>query len=315
MSEERLFQMLDEINTKIDKMATKEEVQKTVDSCFDKFVHRLDVVDTKTQSNEARIKKLEDSLQRCEEETMSALEWANNIEQNSRKSSFRIYDLPPDVDGRESMSECRDLVAIMITNELGIQISADDIAVAHRLPKPRNRKGHKVSDAHPMFVRALRMEDAVEIVICAKKKINKAKGKPTIKWDITTKNLKLMSDIFSHPNYEFATYYNGKIYGMTDDNYRVGPIGICKDLTEIYDNRVEAGKFVEPKEDENESTNEDVTPAAATAASNKSKAPKGRGQPSINQSRGGTRPNKGRGTGSVVGSQRYTGTRSSTSGF
>ena len=266
---------------------TKESLDASIASAMVKYEERLTNIEATQTQHATDIVSIKEKLVKCEKANKNSLEFANHAEQYSRKSSIRIFNLEAAVrdDGEmEGMIDCRMLTADFLRNELAMQVSPDEIAVAHRLPKSKNPKFKNMPA--PMFVRFIRLEHKIEVMRKARD-INRDEDKPTTTNDLTTANKDLIKRLYDHQNFKSGWYYNGWIYGLTEDDYKIGPIGVHDDLDSLYDHRDEIGNKIEPTEKSNKKQSESPkknsqsqpTPAHQKANS----APKGKA-PSINKS-------------------------------
>ncbi len=239
---------------------TEEQIKNIVKDSVADLTSRIVTIEANSSSNTEAIKDMKERITELQEENtalharmdkthdavLDLSEIANHAEQYSRKCNINIYNLNPIPDKDEGMHDCRYLVGSMIAAELQIEIPPNDIVVAHRLPKP---KGNKYKDSPaPMFVKFLRLEDKIR-VMAACKEMNKSENKPTIKNDLTTDNRKLLRKIYLHQDFTSGWYYNGRIFSLTTDNYRIGPVGIHANLDDLFKDRKNIGTFIEPKAD------------------------------------------------------------------
>ncbi len=248
-------------------------INKCLDTKLDEINKRITSVESQVNDNHNRILDLETNIDAMKDQlvksesvldntrtmTMASLEQANKLEQYSRKSSVFIFNLNQS-SSDESMLDCRKLVSAMINEHLKIDIHPSKISVAHRLPKRKGFKGPP-----PMYVRFLHIEDKISVMKAARG-INRDESKPSIKHDLTDKNKKLISAIYDHDKFKSGWYYNGNIFALTDDNYKIGPLGIFVNLSELYTKRKEIGQFLPPKDNADNSEKESDYPALASTA-------------------------------------------------
>ena len=180
----------------------------------------------------------------------SSLENNNNLEQYGRKYSIKIFDLKSEKNGSESADECRQLVTKYAKETLEIDIMPDFISAAHRLPKSKHPKFS--NQAPPMYVRFLRLDDKINFLRAYHEK-GKGENKPVVKNDVTVKNRKLLKAIHEDKvHYAYGYYRNGLVFGVTNDHYRVGPIGYLQNLITVWQRRVTDGIYSPPDQDDDE---------------------------------------------------------------
>lgn len=225
----------------------------TMEETMEVHTEEISTLQEDIRSLQSGLDSMKKDLEKWKKNGTASLEQANNMEQYSRKYSIKIFDLKPvTLPGvkYESLNMCRQLVVQYAKGILDLDINSDFICAAHRLPKNKSEKYKH--QPKPMYVKFLRMEDKINFMRAYKER-GIRNDQPVVKNDITPKNMKLLSAIFNDTEqYAYGFYYNGFIYGMTKDFYKMGPIGYLEDLTALFNKRKTAGTYSPPPDEEEE---------------------------------------------------------------
>ena len=95
----------------------------------DNLKSKVDTMRAKIDSLLIKIAEQDSTIAAQEKLTKDALRWSNKIEQYSRRENLKIHGLKV-----EEHEECCEVVARMITKDLGIHLKDGDIAIAHPIP-------------------------------------------------------------------------------------------------------------------------------------------------------------------------------------
>lgn len=255
---------LDDIVSKtiISAMSTlSEEINSRMDLKCQELSERMDVRDSETfemekrlDSAEAKILQIQGELKESnvkikllENRYQSALAYANDNEQYSRKSSLRVYGLP-----FEANENCTAKVVELFNSALNLQLEASDLDSAHRLPA---RRGD--NRPPPIIVKLIRRSHKIEVI----------KQKATIRQytdqrvrvtdDVTRLNSKLITRLNEHPDISSAWFYNGKVFAHVEGCHGRVRVRPFEDIAQV----VHLARRLESERATDESNNSDQSQA------------------------------------------------------
>ena len=194
-----------------------DEINVRMDSKYTELSDRLDGNDVehfdiynRLDTAEARIVKLEGALtesenrgKKLETQYCTAMAYANENEQYSRKSSLRVYGM-----NVEAHEDCARRVAELLNPILHLNLQPADIDSAHRIGRPYNNK------PPPILVKFTHRGHKIA-VIKNRQAIKAATGGVAgirVADDVTKLNMKLMHRLNDHEDIEAAWFYNGKVF-------------------------------------------------------------------------------------------------------
>ena len=206
---------LEEIKTKLNVLATKEELKSELDSAISRFSLRVDqlecrIFDVEKENDNLReeIKQLKlsnDSLEKKirgqDDENLKIRKLQNDHEQYLRRWNVRVFKVPEQAN--ESAEQCIEKCADIFVNKIGVPVAKEDIEVAHRVgtipPVGRPR---------PIIVKFLSRQKR-DLVIFNRKNL-KNKG-VSVGEDLTAVNYRLLREAETHSATLAAWSSHGKI--------------------------------------------------------------------------------------------------------
>ena len=163
-----------------------------------------------------KIAEQDSTIAAQEKLTKDALRWSNKIEQYSRRENLKIHGLKV-----EEHEECCDVVARMITKDLGIHLKDGDIAIAHPIPtRVQKTSADGVPFPPPIIVKFSTAARNRRDEVIKRRRQLKGSGQVVYE-DLTELNAKTLNRVSKHEDIKQAWSVNGKLFGLTQAGKKV----------------------------------------------------------------------------------------------
>ncbi len=190
---------------------------------LEKRVAELEGEKEQMTNMEKRVAELEGEKVHLTNMAQDSLRKANDMEQYSRKYSFRVLGAE-----RQENQSCSSAVHEILKTRLGLsEMKLADIAIAHPLPK---YQGAAASDPAPIYFR-LANPELREPIIKNRKKLKRTGI--TVKDDMTRLNATLLNRTKNHEGVESAWFHNGKVLFKPNGSNRPLQIMPYQDLNGV----------------------------------------------------------------------------------
>lgn len=191
-----------EMEGKLTKLVEMEVKERTVE-----LNNRLDFMVYENGEIKDRLYKVEEELQKERETMHEALEKSNYNEQFSRKNNVKIMGIK-DLE-HETEASLTDKVISVLKEEAKVDIETSEIMAIHRIPSRHDPK--------PVLMKL--KNNNVKTRLMKHRKIMKQQGHKLVD-DVTKKNTELISRLLRHEKIESAWFFNGAIFGKTQEGRR-----------------------------------------------------------------------------------------------
>lgn len=160
----------------------------------------------------------------------------NDHEQHGRLQNLRVFGVPePAAQEKETISDCREKVAKIFQEKLGVDIGVKHIEVAHRVGSVAFAKAN--DRVRPIIVRFLSREDRDTVILNRKK----LKGlKISVGEDLTPANVKLLKRVHDHPRTQSTWSTRGNIFAKLS-NGSIVKVDILADVNKVVDEGMKRG--------------------------------------------------------------------------
>lgn len=234
------------IRSEIEKFKSENEVRMNeLEEKIKAVSHEKGDLEEKLQTALGRIDALENKNEENNRISKQGLIQANDNAQYSRRQNIRIHQLKDkQIDGRKLTD--KELVCDLLNKKLMLNVTPLDIAAAHRVPtrkKTNDVAGAKKGEPDPMIVRFYDrgLKDKIMSL-----KANIPWGCEIIRDDLTSGNVGLINRASNHKDIKWSWFYNGKVFALTKDNYRIKLFLFCC-IDEVINQQETIGFHVRPK--------------------------------------------------------------------
>lgn len=166
------------------------------------------------------VDSLKNSQSECEKYTKEAMERSNRNEQYSRKNNVKIMGV------EEQESETEESLTERVTNILAavakVKVEETKLMALHRIPG-------KSGMPKPVLLKL--MNNSVKTSIMKKRQEMKRAGYRLVD-DVTKHNTTLINKLSLHSKIDSAWYFNGNVFGKTNEGKR-HKFDICSDIDEV----------------------------------------------------------------------------------
>ena len=208
-----------ELEKKIEKKLNKKLEEKLKEKTAE-LNDRLDSLVYENVQLREEVDTFKNSQSECEKYTKEAMERSNRNEQYSRKNNVKIMG----VDEQESESE--ELLTERVTSILAavakVKVEETKIMALHRIPG-------KSGMPKPVLLKLT--NNSVKTSIMKKRQEMKRAGFRLVD-DVTKHNTTLINKLLLHNKIDSAWYYNGSVFGRTNEGKR-HKFDICSDIDEV----------------------------------------------------------------------------------
>lgn len=206
---------LDDITSALSSMITREYLDRKITSLKKdisdenkELIDRLEgkIIDLENENEDLKntVEKLESRVEEIQEKADGKI---NDLEQHGRKDSIRIIGLE-DGSEQETVEECVVKVVNFVTDKLEVQLSKDDISIAHRLGRFRRNKPRNI------IVKFTRRRKKHEIIRA--RKVLKKSGFIIFE-DLTKVNQQILKDAFQLECVKNTYSVDGKLFAVLQD--------------------------------------------------------------------------------------------------